>query len=537
MACHVHDTLFDTMTALFADQRPALEEDGTFSVFYTAWFKQLATAWDLAPFMAFTRIGALEQFLANIRPPVLFLYYIQRFHAHVRDRAALSELFVECFIRPLVTYSIEYGLSSRLPDLNKPEFVRLFVEHPDYAALLDAFLVAEAPYSVPVLEKIDFEVQLTLTFLSQRPPPSEFLTAQVPPRWTAVAALKEPPILHWNTLKRTKWIVPIGTAADGADAFLIKPEKIPNKDILWDHVLFHFYYHFSDAMTPIDLFVDCRKITPAIVEKAEKFATNVESDFTDRVHRIVLLNITKASVAALSEFRVEKWLEKVVLIDTDLDGHLAADRVFLGRRYFPGPDGLDWIPATSGDVQLRIRAAPSEFIIRVRESLFDRQFEAVTHLPYSAVKVDYRDTICTIKFAGDSLVLETKAAKFLHAAWGTFKPLLPNTTPLAVPAASMRARVVALALSAIAGGGADAGRSLALYEAAIGGRGVTNCDVALLGGVPLEALVPDLVRQSLLGDVAMALVPTAERHQCARRRKRPERRPDHPRNEAIEREL
>jgi hypothetical protein len=507
IASFVHDRLFETMTSLFAETKPCLTGPNVYSIFYTAWFKQIATLWDLTGFMAFARLGAIDSFVANISPPPLFLYYLQLFHTIVKDLAILSDLFVECFIRPLVTYAIEYGLQSRLSDLNKTEFVKAFAQREDYRTLLNSFLLAEAYYSVRRPDHLELEIRLTLTYLSSRPPATEFLSAQVASRWTVHLAMKEPPILEWNTLKALDWIVPIGKSTNGADAFLVAPHKLP--DLSYDSVLFHFFYHFSDTENPIDLFIDGGKFTPALVDKIAKFVTTVTPDFAARVQRIVIVGISKASVLAIRKIDADAWAAKVTIVNDDLDKFLGNDAIYLEPRLFRSLRCPVAIPVGSAGGKMRISVSQGEMLLIGKEKLFGKIVDALTVFPFPRItQIEDRGDSVVITQQDDSVTIETTAGKFILSTWRFYQPDVERTvTDLELSGHTLRTQGIALALSLLAAKGTNVANALELFEAAIGDRGVAHCAIRVPPGttIPVAAFIPDIMRCGLLDDVALCL--------------------------------
>jgi hypothetical protein len=63
-------------------------------------------------------------FLANINPPIPFLYCFLIFKSHLKDKSIRSSLFIECFVRPLVSSGVDsrYILTLRFPELKRLSF-------------------------------------------------------------------------------------------------------------------------------------------------------------------------------------------------------------------------------------------------------------------------------------------------------------------------------------------------------------------------------------------------------------------------------
>jgi hypothetical protein len=225
-----------------------------FSLFYIAWFKQMAKDWNLTEFMGRARQSSIHEFIEAIHPPMCFLYYLHAFYNHVKDTAILSSLFLECFLRQIVQYSVDYNLKIWPQDFENEKFLDNVAKHPNFSRRIWTFLQAETYYSLIEIADVSALEEIVLSFISQRPPPIKILSSR---RQSQYPQQPEGQILSTSELCDLishKWIVPVGQTSDGCAAFLILPCGIPD---LPAHAILHgLRVHFSLYDAPIELFVD-----------------------------------------------------------------------------------------------------------------------------------------------------------------------------------------------------------------------------------------------------------------------------------------
>jgi hypothetical protein len=123
----IHDQAFAAMLTSFTNSSRSFG-DNAFSRFFCAWFKQMSLSWDLGKFIVFARPGAIEAFCANFNPPASFVYYLHAFN----EPSLVGSLLIECFVRPLLYYPLDYGLSVRYVELKRPEFIQSLSQHQSY---------------------------------------------------------------------------------------------------------------------------------------------------------------------------------------------------------------------------------------------------------------------------------------------------------------------------------------------------------------------------------------------------------------------
>jgi hypothetical protein len=76
----------------------------------------------LLEFMTFARPSAIAVFIANINPPIPFVDYLLMFNDRPKKESILSSLLVECFLRPFISYAVDYSLTMHFLELKRLSF-------------------------------------------------------------------------------------------------------------------------------------------------------------------------------------------------------------------------------------------------------------------------------------------------------------------------------------------------------------------------------------------------------------------------------
>jgi hypothetical protein len=141
----------------------------------------------IVEFIRFAYPSTIAICLANVNFPIHFLYYIQMFKSRLTDEFVLSSLLVECFVRALISNTVE-TVNDELPGAEKAQFFKQSLHH----RIDDAFASSSrkrvfVPVQLPV-RQITIRDTFTLTrklSLKERPPHGWLALASS--GWTASA--------------------------------------------------------------------------------------------------------------------------------------------------------------------------------------------------------------------------------------------------------------------------------------------------------------------------------------------------------------
>jgi hypothetical protein len=82
----------------------------------------------IVEFIRFAYPSTIAIFLANVNFPIHFLYYIRMFKSRLTDEFVLSSLLVECFVRALISKTVE-TVNDALPGAEKAKFLEKSLHH------------------------------------------------------------------------------------------------------------------------------------------------------------------------------------------------------------------------------------------------------------------------------------------------------------------------------------------------------------------------------------------------------------------------
>jgi hypothetical protein len=193
----------------FQKKKLLLEPETVYARFWTGWLRVMARGWDLEGLCTLARVGTVVAFIQKISPPTPFVYYMHVFHRCVNDERLFHELFLWCFIQPLLTSPIEYGVAMNISESDKLEFLDALVGRPEYFELLTALIVAEVGYPVLRLDNHQEDLAVLLKYKLERPPSVDTISWPTTGTLANQLGLSADPG-EWHQAVRSRWILPIG---------------------------------------------------------------------------------------------------------------------------------------------------------------------------------------------------------------------------------------------------------------------------------------------------------------------------------------
>ncbi|OHT14726.1 hypothetical protein TRFO_02982 [Tritrichomonas foetus] len=277
---NMHDKLFDTMLGSYIQEKPSLYTDNTHSIFFKGWFMQLASRWNIEKIYETFQI---HDFVANLNIPNSFAFYLLRFYNETKCTISiLSQLFIDCFLKPLFSYPILYGVRSAP---RNSQFLDDLVASNEYRFFINELANSETFY--PLLKPRNFEIDQTIVFsyLSKK----SFSTDMFYFGNNSIAKnMTAPSPNEMYLLTISQFFLSVGKTATGAKVYLVIPIRIP--DVSYLDAFYYFCNHFQNDESRFEIILMANEIPTKFLEIIGRFARSPPQWFLKRCNRVIILN-------------------------------------------------------------------------------------------------------------------------------------------------------------------------------------------------------------------------------------------------------
>jgi hypothetical protein len=497
------------MVGIYRKQRPLLFKTNPCSVFFTAWFRQISIGIDFPKLLGQAKPATVGNFIASLSLPVQFVYYLHQLFANMTI-SVLSGFLIDCFFRPMLVHSLDYGFPGRFSGPQQAEFIQALVEHKAYTEFVTGLIHAKPYYQMVPISPWDGDARIVWKFLSRRPVALDVLTCRDPPSLALLCSV-EPSRVEMVAFRSWNWV-----AKAGPNTFLIQPHRIP-PDSSFETLMYYFLLHFQSDDQRLELIVDARKITMSHIENFTSFVSAAPADMSSKVKTVTFVRLSFSSALCLQKMAPSEWTQKVRITE-DVESCYGDSQIYLPSKYFREREpqhGL--LSVTAYDVSCFFAVSSSGFVLRALAQIGGAAgHQCWTVSARKILRIDDDGTTVTIHTNHDQVKMTTNFGKLISTLWRSLTlrdSVSVHAEPrLAIESLSVTPRIYGISLSLYLLALDNAFLNVPaheLFEAAVANEPANEitCEIGfgLHSGVNLTSLFDEVIQAGLVDAVALCL--------------------------------